>query len=175
MIKTKINKREKEKSKLSKYGEGKTHTKASLRLGQILIDDGWEIFPNAFLSMRWYLKSETGQNLKPQQNNHEEDTIDFYHPFDMYAIKEHTNGLTSELIVEIDGSRHEKKGVKNRDKTVKEYANFLLPNALFARLDIAILINQNISDTSVLHMIKTNPHSNQTQSTKKFSSQSDKT
>ena len=113
----------------------------------MLISEGWQVVPDADFSVFCYLDDD---NLTHAFKK-------YYHEFDIYAKKEHSKGsygTQSELIVEIDGSSHEKPKQKNRDKTAEEYAAFFLPDAKFKRIDISLLLNPNIADKNILELLK---------------------
>ena len=139
--------REQRQSETFRHGEGKTHKKAKDRLRFMLIAEGWEVIPDADFSVFCYLDDKNLTHAFKQ----------YYHEFDIYAKKEHSKGrygTRSELIVEIDGSSHEKKKQQNRDRTAEEYAAFFLPDCVFRRIDISILLNPNIADKNILDLLK---------------------
>ena len=145
--------REQQKSKLIRKGEGTAHIKAKTRLVNILIDNGWEVFPDAIFSNRCMLMS---QNDIPLLNRH---TCFYYHEFDIYAIKDHGNGLASQLIIEIDGSSHNSKVQQGKDRTAEAYAHFFLPDAIFRRIPIDELIGRRRSTNKEIiedHIIERN-------------------
>lgn len=121
------------KSDLIKHGEGAAHEKARLRLGNILINNGWEIYPNSVLKVNAEVESEPPACWLFHDTN-------YYHEFDIYCRKEHDNGLVSELIIEIDGSSHNSKIQQGKDKTAEQYARFFLPDARFVRIPIEALL-----------------------------------
>ena len=128
-----------------RHGEGTIHTKARERLEFMLRHAGWEVHPNCGITVSSALINMWGHALKRTSYDKE---------FDTYSTKKHDNGLTSELIIEIDGKSHNSKVQQGKDKTAEEYAAFFLPDARFVRIDIAILLNHNISDKSILEMYK---------------------
>jgi hypothetical protein len=133
--------RSQRQSDLEKHGEGRTHFKAVGRLLDILKAAEWNAFPNIPIHVNWNLATLTTQG-------------EYYHEFDIYGYKQHSNGLISQLIVEIDGSSHEKPKQKNRDKTAEEYAAFFLPDAKFKRIDISLLLNPNVADKNILELLR---------------------
>jgi len=133
--------REQQQSKLEKHGEGKYHEKAKERLAEILRGEGWNVLVDAILDVTRIWISIADEKR-------------YYHEFDVLGWKKHSNGLISEFIVEIDGSSHEKKKQKNRDKTAEEYAAFFLPDVKFKRIDISLLLNPNIADRNILELLK---------------------
>jgi len=141
--------REQQESKTFKYGEGDAHRKGRERLMDILRNDGWQVFADAKLNVAWSFDSQNGESLKYRQP-----LLDYYHEYDTYARKKHKNGLTSELITEIDGVSHERRIQQNRDKDAERYANFLLPDVRFRRIDIGILLNPNVADANILDLLK---------------------
>ena len=144
--------REQQQSKTFKYGEGDAHRKGRERLMDILRNDGWQVFADAKLNVAWSFDSQNGESLKYRQP-----LLDYYHEYDTYARKEHSKGrygTQSELIVEIDGVSHERRIQQNRDKNAERYANFLLPDCKFKRIDISLLLNPNIADKNILELLK---------------------
>ena len=125
-------------SDLEKHGEGRDHERAKNRLVEILEKESWEVHPDMGLSVSCMF----------------EIIKEYYHEFDVYARKKHDNGLTSELLTEIDGRSHERPKQKNRDRTAEEYAAFFLPDCVFRRIDISILLNPNVADANILDLLK---------------------
>jgi hypothetical protein len=132
-----------------KHGEGTPHGKAKDRLICILGFNGWFVYPDAIFQCAFYLRNKEGSTLKSNTKKH---AMGYYHEFDIYANKLHSNGLTSELIVEIDGKSHDSEVQQGKDKTAEEYAAFFLPDARLVRMDIGILLNHAISDNAILEM-----------------------
>ena len=128
--------REQQKSKLEKHGEGPSHEKAKTRLVNILIDNGYEVFPDTKLDCSFNIESQNGYTV---------DTNAYHHEFDIYAKKEHDNGLVSELIIEIDGSSHNSKVQQGKDLTARKYAEFFIPDAEFIRIDIGTALDNDLT------------------------------
>ena len=128
------------KSEAMKYGEGTDHERAKTRLVNILMDNGFEVFPDAHLNVAWSLESENEQSLRERMP-----LTDYYHEFDIYCRKRHDNGLVSELIIEIDGSSHNSKVQQGKDKTAQKYAEFFLPDAEFIRIDIGTALDNDLT------------------------------
>jgi len=133
---------EQQKSKTVKYGEGKYHAKARQRIEKALTDKGWTIQPETIL----WLKGA----LRPIYEDREFVEIKYRHPWDIYARKKHDNGLSSDLIIEIDGLIHESDEQKKRDKQAEEFAAFFLSDTRFVRMPISLALNLNISDGELL-------------------------
>jgi hypothetical protein len=131
--------REQQKSKLEKHGEGKAHAAANDRLVNILLDAGWEVHPNCGFTAQSALITMWGTAIKRTGYDHE---------WDVYAIKKHDNGLTTELIIEIDGSSHNSKVQMGKDIIAENYAKFFLPNAYFKRIPIEALIDKKVALTN---------------------------
>ena len=134
--------RSQRESETFRHGEGKTHEKAKRRLVDILKNDGW----TTWCDIPFWVETTS----LVQRNS-------YYHEFDIYAKKEYSKGrygTQSELIVEIDGSSHDRPKQKNRDKTAEEYAAFFLPDAKFKRIDISLLLNPNVADANILDLLK---------------------
>ena len=136
--------REQQKSKLERKGEGASHEVAKTRLVKVLMNCGWEVFPDHKFSVFCYMDSTDGCTEKYK---------DYYHEWDIYCRKDHDNGLMSEKIFEIDGSSHEKKKQQNRDDTAEKYAEFFLPNCNLYRIDIADLIGKHSLDDAKLWIL----------------------
>ena len=138
--------REKYKSQLEKHGPGEAHTRAQDRLVKILMDAGWEVFPDSRFHCDYHFYSQNNEPLK--------EWVDaYYHEFDIFARKEHSNGLKTEKIFEIDGSSHEKKKQQNRDDTAQRYAEFFLPDCPVYRVPIDELIGKNARSDAQLWLI----------------------
>lgn len=135
--------REQQKSKLPKKGEGTIHFKAKERLGFILEKRDWICLPEAY----FYASFKLEYPEYPPSTIYK--SSEYRHHFDIYAYKHHDNGLTSEMLLEIDGSSHNSQVQQGKDRTAQEYAAFFLPDARFVRLDIAMLLNYSISDQSI--------------------------
>jgi hypothetical protein len=136
--KSSIYMREQQKSKTFKHGAEGPHRKAQDRLALILVNEGWTVYPDSPLAVRWDLTSHNGIVLHGCPYN-----LPYYHEFDIYATMKHRDlGLTSELIVEIDGSFHDSKVQQGKDKIAEEYAKFFLPDAWFKRIGIELLIDR---------------------------------
>jgi hypothetical protein len=136
---------EQQKSKLEKHGEGSFHEKAKDRLVKILRADHWNVQPDCGFAVHTSLDD---------QNKTDFTETEWYHPFDIYAKKTHQNNLWSSMIIEIDGKRHDKEAVKQRDKEIERYAAFFFRNTWFIRIKISMLLNQSIPDSTILHLIK---------------------
>lgn len=148
------------KSELVKHGPGDAHEKAKDRLVNILMDNGWECFPDAIFDVQFSLRSQEAYRLQKPESSR------YYHEFDIYARKDVPIGgggkyrLQSELIIEIDGTNEKgshseeiekiidlpnrkKKKQDNRDHTVEEYAAFFLRDARFIRIPIEHVLGRN--------------------------------
>ena len=133
--------REQQKSKLEKHGEGTSHKKAKMRVLTMLEQAGWTVTPDALL-------------MVSSNFNDAETWTGYKHEFDIYATKKHDNGLTSQLIIEIDGKAHDSKVQKGKDIIAENYAKFFLPDARFGRIPIGLLRSKTISDEAVLKEYK---------------------
>ena len=136
--------RSQRESETFRHGEGTVHERAKFRLRDILSDDRWDVVPD------YPLKVQVQQG--PWR--HMKDIRRYQHEFDIYAEKAHDNGLQSELIVEIDGSSHQKRIQQNKDRKAEDYAAFFFPDAKFKRIDIGILLNPNVADANILDLLK---------------------
>lgn len=145
--------REKYKSQLEKHGPGESHTKAQDRLVKVLMDCGFEVFPDTIFTCSFCLESNNGYTI--MKTNMERTNVGYYHEFDIYCRKEHEFNLKTEKIFEIDGSSHEKKKQQNRDDTAEKYAEFFLPDCPVYRVPIEELIGPHkLSDAKLWILYK---------------------
>jgi len=134
--------REQQKSKLPRKGETESHIKARERMEKMLEKAKWYVKSDCPLAVFFYFTDKLGNRIRGEPVKGEPE---YYHEYDIYARKKHNNGLTSEMIIEIDGSSHDKPTQKGRDSIAENYAAFFLPDARFIRIPISLLLNQNMN------------------------------
>ena len=109
------------KSNLEKKGEGEDHYNGKKILSEIFKILGW----TTFLEKEFRIKV-----------NFNGEDFEYYHQYDFYAIKKHSNKLQTEIIIEVDGQEHydDPQQIAN-DRKAEEYINFLKPDIYLIRLD----------------------------------------
>jgi len=138
-----------------KYGNGFAHETGVSNVAKILIDLGWQIFPNAKLEVVYVFRSHEGTDLAPETKTKPikkrkvstKRDKEYLHKIDIFARKEvEGTNLEKEIGIEIDGKVHESDNQKGRDRDAQDYFEFFFPDMRFIRIPLDIAINGERQD-----------------------------
>jgi hypothetical protein len=132
-----------QQSQLVKKGEGAAHKKGVQRIVKILRARKWFVYPSDPLWVAWQIGlSETTKNKDDY----------FYHQWDIFAKKRHqSSGLTSKVIIEIDGKIHDSSQQQARDKKAQLFAEFFIEDVVFKRIKLRIVLDKKSTDDEIYH------------------------
>ena len=123
------------KSNLDKQGEPDLHWLARVRLKRIVEELGFEVLH--------FLPEESKSKFPVLSVVFSPFDFKYNKKFDIVAVKKLSNGIKYRLIVEIDGSIHEKPRQQNRDSYAKEIVEVLFGNIFFQRIDKQFVLDSS--------------------------------
>lgn len=128
-----------------KKGEPKDHFLAKWKLLKIFRNLKWKIsLTECRLTLNWQLTDEDKKFIYKKSSYDKQ--------FDLFCVKLHDKtGLISELIIEIDGTIHDKDKQKKKDNKAKDIISFLIPDIFFIRLDKNYVLEND--DTDIIKRI----------------------
>lgn len=132
------------KGNLDKTGEPANHFIARLTIKRILEDLDFEVLH--------FLPEESKSKFPVLSVVFSPFDFKYNKKFDIVAEKKLSNGIKYRLIVEIDGSIHDKPRQQNRDNYAKEICEVLFENIFFQRIDKQFVLDS--SDDEIIKELK---------------------
>ena len=126
------------KSNLDKIGENKPHWLAREKIKKIIEELGFEVLH--------FLPEESKSKLPVLSVVFAPFEFKYNKKFDIVAQKRLSNGILYKVIIEIDGSIHDKPRQQNRDSYAREICEVLFENIFFQRIDKQFVLDSSDSD-----------------------------